>query len=295
MEELDKELGEKRILALKELSAKGGCDCNVLLDYHKHVKVVQRVAEGARPGDDIDSSLPNHEQDRLIDERATHISFEQNLELERIKIIYNTAMCIAKTANTCRFQINAPTTPLQEAAGIFDLLANTPLPIEGIPNEISPDYLRILALLCLASQAEKTLLERQVAPLSQWEACTHLCYSINHYYVQVSSLIKHAKNKMDRAAGAANINHILNFAAVKQDFYKALALEFHSMQPGTKRYVSRLRKALRGYESAFGQLSKQLPGMRNNVEKEINYRTARVRAKLSEVTDNGCCQSSCQG
>ncbi|KAJ9442439.1 hypothetical protein DIPPA_19496, partial [Diplonema papillatum] len=222
-------------------------------------------------------------QDCLAEEKARHALFESNVEAERLKTLYNAALLTAKQASHRRFSSDPSVERrFEAAAGTFDCLANTELPLEGIPNEISPDYLRILALCCLASAAEKALTARSVAGDSQWEPCAHLAAAVHHYYTQVTLLIKHARTDMGRAAGVANLPQLLDFAAVKLLVFRGLTHDYQALQhPDGRAAASRLKKALARYEAAAGAIAKQqLPGLRGSVEREVDRLAATARAKL---------------
>ena len=283
MKNIDIELSERRtkvITGLNKYSAK----LQDLLSYYDCIQLTSQAAREHRPLEDIDLSLPNHEQDRLQDEKVNHSLFESNLEIEKIKLLYNTALFIAKSARKDRFKFEENIEKCyQQAAGILDYLANSKLPTDGLPNEISSDYLRVLALSCLACATEYLLMCRQSCMTLQWEACAHLSFSLNYYYSQIVAIIKYAKKQMGPTAGVATINQMLNFATVKQDFFRGQAAEYHALEPSSKRQLSRLRKALKFYESSSSTLSKLMPGARNNVEQEIEYLMSGVRAQLSNI------------
>ena len=283
--QLIESLVAKRSAALKLLTL--GQPCGAELEaLHAVLSETRVVAEEKSPPDFIDPSLPNFEQDLLQDERDRHVIFEQSLNFERVKLLYNAGLHAAREANKLRFGDNPQCKEkFEKAAGIFNYLSNCSLPLEEVPNEVSPEFLRILALCCLCGAAENEMTCRQVSAPTQWEGLTHLCFNMSFFFGKACSLCKRAKQQMTKAAGVACLANVENFTAVKYEFYKGLAHDYYSLQPQTRRVGGRLRKALRSYEHALVQLGKTMQGLRTNVEKEIDHLIGSVRVKLSQVQE----------
>eukprot|EP00756_Hemistasia_phaeocysticola_P001492 Hpha_TRINITY_DN11053_c0_g1::TRINITY_DN11053_c0_g1_i1::g.92923::m.92923 len=250
----------------------GGVDC--LIRYHEALREFDRIVRACAPTGDIDPSLPNHEQDRLYEEREAHSMLAEVIQLEQTKLLYNTALFLAREAYKTRFSAEENTVVLfQQAAAIFDLVANSPyLPEEGVPSELAPDFLRVMALNCLAGAAEHMLMKRVENEVEQWEPCAHLCFSISYYYSQLSAMLRLAKKMMERAAGVSSAEAMVNLATVKSEYYRGATWWHLAHDPTTRRGEQRRRKAIHAYEAALAHLSRFLPGMRKAVETEIEHR-----------------------
>eukprot|EP01065_Artemidia_motanka_P029503 TRINITY_DN35609_c0_g1_i1.p1 TRINITY_DN35609_c0_g1~~TRINITY_DN35609_c0_g1_i1.p1 ORF type:complete len:1935 (+),score=538.56 TRINITY_DN35609_c0_g1_i1:51-5855(+) len=255
----------------------GSADC--LVRYYESLREFRRVVDSSAPTGDIDPSLPNHEQDRLMEEREQHSALADAILQEQIKLLYNTALFNAKEAYKLRFMAaNDAERLYQQAAAMFDFVATSPyLPEEGVPSELAPDFLRCMALCCLAGCAEHMLMARLEEEIRQWEPCAHLSYSISYYFSQVATLLRIAKKQMDRAAGVSCCDALINLASVKAEHYRGSCWWHCSHDPETRRSDQRKRKAIAGYESGLAHLSRFMPGTRKAVEMEIEYCIRRAR------------------
>jgi len=250
----------------------GGLDC--LIRYHEALREFDKVVRAYAPTGEIDPSLPNHEQDRLMEEREVHSQLEEAVQLEQTKLLYNTALFLARSAYKKRFSAEADTETLfQQAAAMFDMVATSPyLPDEGVPNELAPDFLKVMAVNCLAGAAEHMLMKRVENETVQWEPCAHLAYSLSYYYSQINAILRLAKKQMEKAAGVSSYEGMVNLATVKSEYYKGATWWYLAHNPETHRGEQRRRKAIQGYELALAHLSRFLPGMRKAVETEIEHR-----------------------
>ena len=278
------DLSARRLACLQGLHARRGCRAEILAYYHMLLRA-RVAAERCRPDENVDASLPHFEQDLQAEACERHLLFESCVEAERVRLLYNAGLHAAREANHLRLADAAGCGALfEEAAGLFELLASASLPAGDVPNELCPDFLRVLALFCLGGAAENELLRRRAGGRGAWEACTHLCFSLNHYYARAHDLLKGAKVRMSPAAGVACHGFAVNYAAVKQGFFLGLAHDFYALQPEGRKVLGRLRKAVRNYEASLSQLSKMLPGVRTNVETEVEHLLANARLKVAEAT-----------
>eukprot|EP01062_Namystynia_karyoxenos_P036363 TRINITY_DN2647_c0_g5_i1.p1 TRINITY_DN2647_c0_g5~~TRINITY_DN2647_c0_g5_i1.p1 ORF type:complete len:1941 (+),score=668.41 TRINITY_DN2647_c0_g5_i1:104-5824(+) len=275
---IDAKAQHLRSRALRVLSGSPGSVTN-LLEYYQVLREFARITAAAAPKDEIDPSLPNHEQDRLMEEREQHAALAEAIHMERLKLLYNTAVFSAREGYKGRFVADtAAERSYQQAAALFDFVANHPyLPEEGVPNELAPDFLRVMALCSLAGAAEHMLMTRVEHAAQQWEQCSHLCYSISYYYSQVCSLLTMAKKQMERAAGVSCFESLLNLASVKTEYFRGAAWWHYSFAPDAKRVDLRRRKAAACFEAALVQLGRRFPGARKATESELEYCTKRAR------------------
>jgi hypothetical protein len=155
---------------------------------------------------------------------------------------------------------------LGQAAALLEALERAPFAAAAgaTSHDVTPDNLRVRALLAAATAIELRVTWLAKDAASQMEALATSCH-------KASLLYRHVAVVSESSTCVVNGPAVANFAHIKRLYYEGLCLFVLSMQPGTTKGDSRRRRAHAAFVASLEWVLQRQPGTRKQLEEEIQF------------------------